>query len=128
MIGKGNVTSLCCTHGTIGKIVDPGITDADQMGAAMAPAALDTISTYLKDTGRSPDYYDLILTGDLGKIGSQILVDLASKQGLSLAGVHNDCGVIIYDDERMLIAVVAVAEVPPLSSQDISTKKWSKVD
>lgn len=100
VIGKGNVTSLCCTHGTIGKIVDPGITDAHQMGAAMAPAALDTISTHLKDTGRSPDYYDLILTGDLGKIGSQILVDLASKQGLSLAGVHNDCGVMIYDDEQ----------------------------
>jgi stage V sporulation protein AD len=100
VIGKGEPASISCTHGTIGRIVDPGITDAHQMGAAMAPAALDTITTHLKDTGRSPDYYDLILTGDLGKIGSKILVDLASKQGLSLAQVHNDCGVMIYDDEQ----------------------------
>lgn len=57
------------THATVGKIVDKGITDANNMGAAMAPAAYDTLRAHFQDTGRSPDYYDLIATGDLGKLG-----------------------------------------------------------
>ncbi len=68
------------THATIGKIVDMGIKDIANMGAAMAPAAFDTIMTHLEDTKRKPDYYDLILTGDLGTVGSDILIDLLKKQ------------------------------------------------
>ena len=88
------------TYITPGKIVDLGITDMTNMGAAMAPAAIDTIVTHLKDTGRKPDYYDVIATGDLGVLGSEILVDLLQKQGLDLNGIHQDCGAIIYDNEK----------------------------
>ena len=70
------------THVTVGKIVDKGITDTNNMGAAMAPAAYDTISTHLKDTGRAPSYYDLIVTGDLGNLGSELLLELLRQDGL----------------------------------------------
>lgn len=63
----------------------------------MAPAAYDTISTYLKDTGDTPQDYDLILTGDLGKIGSEILLDAFRDDGIDLSVCHNDCGIMIYD-------------------------------
>ncbi len=81
---------------TPGIIVDAGIKDANNMGAAMAPAAYETISTHLADMGRSPDYYDLILTGDLGKIGSEILRDFFDSDGMPLSN-HNDCGLMIYN-------------------------------
>ena len=61
------------THVTVGKIVDKGITDTNNMGAAMAPAAWDTIRTHLNDTCRAPGFYDLIVTGDLGRLGSELL-------------------------------------------------------
>ena len=77
-----------------------GITDANNMGAAMAPAACDTICQFLKATGESPDGYDLILTGDLGKEGSRLMKELALEEGFDLNGVHNDCGLMIYDIER----------------------------
>lgn len=88
------------THITTGKIVDAGITDSANMGSAMAPAALETICTHLSDTGRNPDYYDMIVTGDLGYIGHDILLDLALKNGYDLASVQNDCGRLLYDRER----------------------------
>ena len=84
------------THITTGRIVDKGITDINNMGAAMAPAAIDTISAHFKDTGREPDYYDLILTGDLGVIGSDILCDLIVNEGYDIKSRHNDCGKMIY--------------------------------
>ncbi len=87
------------TYATIGKIVDMGIKDANSMGAAMAPAALDTILTHFKDTGRNPSYYDAILTGDLGHIGKEIVIDLAQKQGYNIKSNYNDCGVLIFDKE-----------------------------
>jgi len=68
------------TSATIGKVTDFGITDVNNMGAAMAPAAADTILTHLKDTGRSADYYDIILTGDLGAFGSRIVKELTLKE------------------------------------------------
>lgn len=68
------------TNITPGKITDMGIKDANNMGAAMAPAALDTLITHFKDTGRNPSYYDVIITGDLGHIGKNILIDLARKK------------------------------------------------
>lgn len=100
VIGKADNTNFICTCATIGKIIDPGITDTHQMGAAMAPAALDTISTHLVDTGREPEYYDLILTGDLGNIGKDIILDMSKKRGLNLESVYMDCGVLMYDDKE----------------------------
>ena len=87
------------TYATVGKIVDMGIKDIANMGAAMAPAAFDTIMTHLEDTKRRPDYYDLILTGDLGVLGSEILIDLLNKKGIDISTNHNDCGKIIFDIE-----------------------------
>lgn len=88
------------THITTGKIVDMGIKDANNMGAAMAPAALDTLLTHFKDTGRAPTYYDAILTGDLGHIGKDILIDLSKNAGYNIKSVYNDCGVLIFNKEK----------------------------
>jgi len=88
------------THITSGKIVDMGIKDANNMGAAMAPAAFDTLMTHFKDTGRSPSYYDAIITGDLGHIGRDILIDLCATEGYNIKSVYNDCGVLIFDKEN----------------------------
>lgn len=87
------------THVTTGKIVDMGISDVSNMGAAMAPAAADTLAAHFKDTGRRPDYYDLILTGDLGIIGSDILKELLLDEGYDIRENHNDCGKMIFDIE-----------------------------
>ena len=85
---------------TPGKIVDMGVKDANNMGAAMAPAALDTLITHLKDTGRKPSYYDVILTGDLGYVGKEILTELAETKGYNIKNNYDDCGVLIFDKEK----------------------------
>lgn len=95
-----NVKEVYLSHATIGKIIDTGIKDANQMGAAMAPAAVDTIIRHLTDTGRNPGFYDLILTGDLGLIGKEIALDLLSSAGVEIAGIFNDCGSIMYDKKQ----------------------------
>ena len=82
---------------TPGRIVDAGIIDANNMGAAMAPAAYDTLSAHFKDTGRTLDYYDAIFTGDLGAIGHDILQELFRRDGIELGMRYMDCGVLIYD-------------------------------
>lgn len=82
---------------TTGKIVDLGITDANNMGAAMAPAAADTILTHFSDTGLVPEYYDLIVTGDLGKVGKDICIDILKMNGLDIEARYNDCGVMIFN-------------------------------
>ena len=87
------------THVTTGKIVDKGIRDANNMGAAMAPAAYETIKAHLEDLGRKPSDYDLILTGDLGSLGKEILLDLFHRDGVELPNLE-DCGVLIYDAEK----------------------------
>ena len=87
------------THVTAGRVIDRGVTDANNMGAAMAPAAYDTISTHLKDTGKAPEDYDLIVTGDLGKLGSEVLGELFRRDGVDLSN-HNDCGLLLYDLTR----------------------------
>lgn len=84
-------------HVTIGKIVDLGISDLNNMGAAMAPAAADTILTHFADTGLVPDYYDLIVTGDLGKVGKKICNDILKMNGLDIEARYNDCGVMIFN-------------------------------
>ena len=89
--------SVAITAATFGKVVDFGISDVNNMGAAMAPAACNTILTHLKDTGRAPDYYDLIVTGDLGALGSRIVKDLTWEKGVDIQPNHVDCGEIVYN-------------------------------
>ena len=85
---------------TPGKIVDMGIKDANNMGGAMAGAAEDTIIRHFEDTGRTPDYYDAIFTGDLGYIGKDILIDLVKSHGYNIKNNYNDCGVLIFDKDK----------------------------
>lgn len=94
------VKELYITHATIGKIIDTGIKDANQMGAAMAPAAVDTIMKHLKDTGRDPDFYDVILTGDLGLIGKDIAIDMLKTSQIDISKVYDDCGAMIFDKKQ----------------------------
>ncbi len=88
------------TAGTIGTVSDLGIVDANNMGCAMAPAALSTIKSHLNDLSIEPDYYDLIITGDLGQLGKDALLSLAVQEGLSLGGRLIDCGTVIFDAQR----------------------------
>ena len=85
---------------TIGKIKDMGITDANNMGSAMATAAYDSISRHLANTKQSADGFDLILTGDLGQVGSDILIELFRKDKVDISKKHNDCGLMLYDMEK----------------------------
>ena len=85
------------THVTFGRIVDAGIKDANAMGAAMAPAAYQTLRAHFEDTGRGPGDYDAIFTGDLGALGHDILQDLFRRDGVELGVRAMDCGVLIYD-------------------------------
>ena len=83
---------------TFGRVKDYGVTDINNMGAAMAPAAYDTLSAHFRETGRTPADYNLIVTGDLGQIGKELLMDLARKDGLSLGGKLTDCGTLVFDN------------------------------
>ena len=85
------------TNITLGKIVDMGIKDANNMGAAMAPAFADTLLAHFLDTGRNPSYYDAIISGDLGKIGKDIAIDIAMSKGYNIKSNYNDCGLMIFD-------------------------------
>ncbi len=84
------------THITTGKIKDIGITDANNMGAAMAQAAYETLTAHFSDLGIQPNYYDLIVTGDLGLIGHSIVTDFFMKDGIDIAPVYDDCGLLLY--------------------------------
>ena len=77
--------------------MDAGITDSNNMGAAMAPAACDTLAAHFSDTGRAPSYYDAVITGDLGLLGRDIVRELMGMQGFDLGPAYTDCGVLIYD-------------------------------
>ena len=91
--GKGPKIKSC----TVGSVVDLGIKDANNMGAAMAPAALSTIKAHLEDFNVSAEDFDLIVTGDLGQIGKELLLSLGIKNGLQLGGKISDCGNLVYD-------------------------------
>lgn len=89
------------TSATVGKIVDLGMTDPNNMGAAMAPAAADTIMTHLKERNIDSSYYDLIITGDLGRLGRKLSLDLLNKNGLNIKeDQYADSGIIIYKEEQ----------------------------
>lgn len=85
---------------TPGKVVDYGVKDSFNMGAAMAPAACDTIFQHLQDFNRKPEDYDKIVTGDLGYVGQEILIQLLREKGVDILERHTDCGIEIYDRER----------------------------
>ena len=84
---------------TVGKIQDMGITDLNNMGAAMAGAAYDTITRHFRHMGTHPESYDLIITGDLGQVGSDLLHDLFRRDGVAIEKWHKDCGLMIFDRE-----------------------------
>ncbi|WKV09021.1 stage V sporulation protein AD [Thermoanaerobacterium sp. CMT5567-10] len=88
------------THVTTGKVVDLGMKDANNMGAAMAPAAADTIITHFNDTGFTINDYDLIITGDMARVGKSILMELLNKDGLNIEDKYKDCGIEIYDESQ----------------------------
>lgn len=91
----------CCTHATVGAVVDLGIADANNMGAAMAPAAADTLLRHFDDTGRTPQDYDLIITGDLGCVGRDILLTMMQERGSPLiAERYIDCGAEIFTQDQ----------------------------
>ncbi len=96
--GEGKGPRLTC--GTVGTVRDLGIKDAGNMGAAMAPAAYSTIKAHLEDMNLTPKDYDLIVTGDLGQLGKDLLLELASRDGLELGGKLTDCGTLVFDNTK----------------------------
>ncbi len=92
--GQGNarISSVC-----IGRMIDGGVTDANNMGAAMAPSVVDTLHRFFTCTGTSPDAYDGIFTGDLGYEGHRIVCDLMTELGYTMDSRYTDCGLLIYD-------------------------------
>jgi len=92
---KGKGPKITCA--TFGKVMDYGIKDVNNMGAAMAPAAASTLKAHFDETNSKPEDYDLIVTGDLGKLGSEILLDLLEDENIKLGTNYNDCGQMIFD-------------------------------
>lgn len=96
--GKGGNKEI--VNATFGKVTDFGINDVNNMGAAMAPAAMSTLITHFQDTHTTPEDYDLIVTGDLGKLGSEILLDLMENKGYKLKDNYSDCGQMIFNNNQ----------------------------
>lgn len=93
------------TTATIGRVIDMGLSNPFNMGAAMAPAAVDTIEAHFRDLNIKPSYYDLIATGDLGKVGHRIAGDLLAEHGIDIPkDIFTDCGLLIYKKEQPVIA------------------------
>ena len=143
-VSQWTVTGAGCTilsnkHGkkeiinaTFGKVTDFGINDVNNMGAAMAPAAMSTLIRHFEDTKTTPEDYDLIVTGDLGKLGSEILLDLMENKGYKLKDNYNDCGQMIFSNDQKVYqggsgcgcsAVVLNSYI----MQKIDEKKYKKV-
>ena len=93
--GSGHIR---ITHALFGKMVEMGVKDANNMGAAMAPAAYDTLSTLLADLGAQPKDFDCIVTGDLGHVGADILLTLLREDKIDLSPVYSDCGSLLFGD------------------------------
>lgn len=104
----GSGAALVCSQGqgpritacTIGTVTDLGIKDANNMGAAMAPSAYATIRSHFEDLQAGPQDFDLIVTGDLGQVGMDVLLELAKRDGLSLGGKLTDCGTLVFDAQK----------------------------
>lgn len=118
---------------TVGSVVDLGIKDANNMGAAMSPAALSTIKAHFSDMNRGPEDYDLIITGDLGQVGKEALLALARKDGLALGGKLEDCGTLIFDRSKQDVhaggsgcGCSAITLCGYLLGQ-LKSKKWKRI-
>ncbi|MGM7721314.1 stage V sporulation protein AD [Metabacillus sp. Hm71] len=98
------VSNIRITSATIGKVADLGIKNPFDMGSAMAPAAADTIAQHLKDLNRTPDDYDLFLTGDLSGVGSPIVKEMLKEEGFDVHDKHNDCGLMVYRPDQKVFA------------------------
>ena len=111
------------TGATTGKIIDYGLKDNQNMGACMAPAACDTIAQNLVDFNREPVDYDRIVTGDLGVVGREILLELLKKKGYDISEQHSDCGMLIFDPAKQdtLQATVACLQILILHSLMFNT-------
>ena len=104
----GSGAALVCSQGvgpiiesgTVGTVTDLGITDANNMGAAMAPAAFQTICSHFNDLSCAPEDFDMIVTGDLGRLGSELLAELFTKEGIALENRLLDCGNLVFDSSR----------------------------
>ncbi len=118
---------------TPGKLVDFGIKESDNMGASMAPAAADTIYTHLMDLSIQPDYYDKIITGDLGYVGQTILTDLLKEKKVDISKNHIDCGIEMFDKEKQNTnsggsgCGCCASTLCSLILNNIKDKKWKKV-
>ncbi len=98
LLGEADTSLPRLTHATVGTVVDLGVRDANNMGAAMAPAAADTLRRHFLDTGRTPKDYDRIITGDLGMVGGELLHELMERQDMPLIkGRYMDCGLTVFD-------------------------------
>jgi stage V sporulation protein AD len=98
------VSNIQITAATIGKVTDLGIKDPFDMGSAMAPAAADTIAQHLKDLNRTPEDYDLFLTGDLSGVGSPIAKEMVKEEGFDIHDKHNDCGLMVFRPDQPVFA------------------------
>lgn len=98
IVGRGG--NIRIVRGMPGKIVDLGIKDTANMGAAMAPAAADTVMGFFESTGTRPEDFDCIYTGDLGIVGSKLFHDLMRENGINIESVHRDCGCMMYSDNQ----------------------------
>ncbi len=99
IVGKKK-TNITVKRIAIGSVIDFLVTDANNMGAAMAPAAVDTVVHYFNDTGTKPQDYDMILSGDLGAVGASIFRDMAAEKGYDMQNIYNDCGLMIFDNKK----------------------------
>ena len=121
------------TFVTPGRIVDAGITDANNMGAAMAPAACDTLTAHFRDTGRTPAYYDAVITGDLGLIGRDIVRELMGMRGIDLGPAYTDCGVLIFDSAAQDTHAggsgcgCSASVLSAFLLKQLSEKKWKRI-
>ena len=133
VILQGDGNGPFVTYLTPGKIVDAGIIDANNMGSAMAPSAYETLKAHFEDTGRGPDYYDMIVTGDLGAIGHDTVEDMFRMDGVSLGKFYTDCGVLIYDREKQDVHAggsgcgCSASVFASFILRGIAEGKWSKV-
>lgn len=100
VLASESQTGIRVTHGIIGRMVEMGVKDANNMGAAMAPAACDTIEAFLRSLDAQPTDFDCMVTGDLGHVGSDLLLTLLRQDGIDLSPVYSDCGNLIYGDAQ----------------------------
>ena len=114
MLLTNKKSKIKITAATAGRVCDKNITDVNNMGAVMAIAAADTIERHLKNLKQKPSHYDLILTGDLGCYGKEILIDYMKESGINLSKNYNDCGLILYDIKKQ--SVFAGASGPASSA------------